>query len=1560
MNRNIPITIFIVTIMIMNLVNIANNIVRLQSQNFYLVAYTYTNQAGSTSIYPGSRNVNIVVDVRYNATPTAVVISGCIELPRGFSITRGYSYCSPPYNLNGSTIDIVRYGDIVEFKYRIDIDSSVSPGTYVLNITISYRLNENVFRDKLSIDITVSRYPEPNILVIDNYWNPSAYPGSEGVYLYLILKNNGTATIINANGVAEFQSSDFIPQQYRFSFSNLGKGSTTTIVIGGISISPTASSQQQYQLLLNLNLTLSTDDNVIYYATWSKYIFVRISSPPPVNIMILDYGAETPRFVSGVKMTRLYMTIQNRDFKNIRSMIATFEIMSMGATFINNSVRSISVVQQPLGYGNSATITSDYVSITSIDRIVVKVLLTIFGDDNGAEFWSTQIYTLTIPISLPSISLNISKAFWTQNEVYPGSQNIGLSVALTNLDIVSIRSATAILEMSENFYPKTIAVSGINIPRGDTYTVTFNGISISNQTLPGPYIFKIRVIGTAYSQDGSFYPIDIQLSFSISVSPIPMKNIVRIIDFGWTSQRAYSGMTNTGIYIYFRVSEPGFYVQNPKITLHLPNQLLFETNNRTSTVVLTGVYRYGETFVAEFSGIDIPDNIYGEYNVVVEINALCTGSASYWCNQLFVIPIKIFLPKLNISIIDIGWQSLTSTEATGASIYVTIQSLSIDQIRNMYISIQLDGICSRFIDNRTMKLATLNRVLNYGEITTVTFSDIVVNCNTIKIPIKIEFYSVNSIGSSTYYRSSMLFNTTIKVISKMNILRISNLRTLLNMQYSPLIPSARGITIEVSLVNTYNYPIAWISILGLRTDNRIKINDVSGSCLTGVAAGGSCIIDILVDIDENALPGIYNISLQIGYMVRDGNTLSRFEDKIDIPIVIANYSYYKPNIDIIEWHWGLQTPVRVVKGQKNVPLTVTIINNGRYPVRGVWTYIKPMNNNIRVIYNSSYCASVLDIGMSCTATVYVDLERASAGIALFNVTIEYRFTSYGTNIGDSITKIVDLYIDEFAGGEGIEIIDSGWYNNWPVYPETENATFTISIVNRWSFRISGIKLELILPKGFTSKGMHNVSTYIGGPINSLQEFSATFIITVGSVKPGRYNALLIADYVVENGYPNTRIIQKFNVSLLVNDVNNSITLISSEWLGVSPEPTTYGALLVVSIRNNFIPSMNGPLLELYLPKGITYSYTNTSTALVPASNIAPSTLYTQLVQQPTQGNILGYLQAVMGSQTVQQSFSKGMILYFYVKLNLNVNNTGEFMAKGYLNFIDHWGCIRRIALDIPIRVFGSSSIVEILSPTTIRIENGTSILVLRLRNRGSAPIYNVYISLAPYVSMLVPQQNVIYVDRIYPNIYYNASFLLVYNPYSISMGTTATYLRYMSVPFIVAIAYKDVLGTLRYFNTSIAVNIEPFVDLRIEGLKAIYSGNRLVVSGTIVNYGIATARSVEARVLIDGSYTSTLVGDIDSASQSAFRLEITTSYVQRCKLVIIYRDEYNIERSIIKPVEITISETITTTIAETSQQQSLNHYIITGLVALFLFVVGFILYRYIRLYMKRLEKSIEI
>ncbi|MEM3980484.1 MAG: hypothetical protein QXF79_04420, partial [Ignisphaera sp.] len=87
-------------------------------QSFILSGYTYKTSANTNTIYPGSRNVILMINVVYNGSSPAYISAGCISLPYGFSIARGYSNCVPAKRPNGSTYVAVEPNDIVLFEYH--------------------------------------------------------------------------------------------------------------------------------------------------------------------------------------------------------------------------------------------------------------------------------------------------------------------------------------------------------------------------------------------------------------------------------------------------------------------------------------------------------------------------------------------------------------------------------------------------------------------------------------------------------------------------------------------------------------------------------------------------------------------------------------------------------------------------------------------------------------------------------------------------------------------------------------------------------------------------------------------------------------------------------------------------------------------------------------------------------------------------------------------------------------------------------------------------------------------------------------------------------------------------------------------------------------------------------------------------------------------------------------------------------------------------------------------------------------------------------------------------
>ncbi|MEM0501227.1 MAG: hypothetical protein QXU24_03600 [Ignisphaera sp.] len=1522
------------------------------NNDFQLITYSYKSSAGTDNIYPGSKNVELNVNIQYIAEKDAIVSSACLQLPNGFTVSRGASYCSSPYSPNNTVVSSVKRNDVVIFRYRLDVGPNVSPGSYPITMVVHYyKVNgESIpYTETIEgITILVEMYPEINIDVIDWYWSPEAYPGSQNVYLYIVLKNVGDSTILQANGIANLQYGTFTPSSIRFRVPTLNKYSTATITLGPISITSAADPSVPYTIELVLDATMSTDDNVVYDSSETKTFTITLTTPSPINLEVLDYGFESVKIVENAVQTRFYVTIINKDFKIVRNIVAYYTILSQGANFVNGTKSAVSIYNQVVNYGDTVTLYSRPINIGMVDRTDIELRLVIFGEDNGAEFWCENRYYFTASIDKPHVNLVVADSYWIDREVYPGSENIRFAVILENYDVVDVRDLVATLEFPSNFYPKIVKLTDIDIPKGSRNMLVFPGISINSNVEAGTYRVRLEVNGIAVVDANTFYKFQNSYTLMVTVSTPPNQTILNVVEYGWLSKKAYVNSIGLRLYAYFMVSTPGFSIQNPMFTVYLPKQMVFQSLTRNSTTIVNGVFSYGQTIYVEVPNIDIIAHDEGVYPIVVRVRGLTTGSQSFWYDGTFSLLLPVSNPRLNVTLVDSGWQNdIVSSTTSGATAYLTLQSLNIDTISSLIIQLEFDGINVRFIDGRNRSITTLAGPINYGSTFTAIFTDIEVNGTHInRIVARVSLIGIiQSYGM--YYRVKEDYIVELCMLPVLKVFVIGAIHTQYGGVYAPLLPSARSISINIDLVNIKTYSISWMRPKAYYTPHIIRVNDISGTCLYGSAPSGTCSLVLNVDVEPSARPYNYTIVIEVEYGIQRGNAIAIYSDVLEIPIAIASYNYYKSGVRPTTWYWGIQTPVRVLEGQRNVPLTVIVTNGGPHPVNGVEVELEPIDKNVTMLNRRAVCTPVLNVGGSCSTTLYVDLSNVSTDRIEFYVNIYYIFTLYGTNISDRTGYNISLYIDRGASGKGLEIVDWGWLNDWPAYPNTNNATYFITAVNNWPYRVSGVKLVLSLPNGFSSKEGDRVTSYIPGPINSLQQFTATFQINIGDIEPGRYDATLMMEYIVETGTPNTAIIEKHPVKILVNDPSDSISVVSVQWIGATPELGTYGAMLAIAIRNNYNPLIKGAILELHLPKGFTYSATNQSYAKIPATNMNVAEYYT-ISPIGYQQTIMNYISQIIQQGSIGQSFEYGSLMYFYVKLNVLIDKPGIYPAKAYLNFIDHWNCIRRIPLEIDITVLGSTKIVDITTPIKVKVVNGTSLLSIGIINIGSSPLYNLYIYLVPYTSMLLPHGNIKYIDFLPPNNVVYISYNLVYNPMAIAMGAAQTYMRYMSVPFGITVVYRDASGFMQYFNTSVSILLEPFIDLRLEDVRAIISGGVLRVSGIVVNYGIATARSVEARINVDGELVRTLVGDIDPASQSAFRIEARVERLPNdVTLSIVYRDEYYIENVLERRISFTV-ETPTTTYIQQGQPLQLNHILVIVAVSLFLLVMALIFYRYMK------------
>lgn len=1536
------------------------------SQSFTLLSYHYKSSANTDEIYPGSRNVELVVEVKYNGLSDAYSVTGCLILPEGFTITREHNSCSPAYTANDTVYEVVRTGDVVLFKYYFDVSGSVEPSTYEFKVKISYRVIVNssttiVSETLRGIYVNVSEYPDIKLSVIDYYWTPTAYPGSAGISLNIVLENEGNATIVNGHLKIALTEFTVKPRTVRVDIGVLDKNERVTITVGNVDISVNAVPGTPYPVIIDANLTARTDDGVIYETNTVTRFEVKIKSPPTLNLKILDFGTTSAYPSNNTRLTCLYFVFQNRDTRAINSITAILTIESPNTTFINGTRRAIVVVNGPYGYGDYITIRSDPLVFNTTSEVKVELTLMIFGSEDGAEFWVTQEYTFLVKIPQRGIDLDVVEAYWDGNRAYPGSAGKTLNIVLLNNDVVDIGDMVLELTLPQGFLPDKVVVDGVGLPHGSYTTIRFNGIDIGEHVKPGLYVLYLTIRGIIREDDGSYHEFNTSLPVMVKVDSYEGA-LFEVVDYGWSSGRAYTTSHNVRAYIELTVKEPVF-VESIVASISLPPQLVSTNGRREFNVTVNGNYGYGQTIRLETIPINVSMSEPGIVPVVYTLRVLVNihGSTT-WVTKQYTTPLTVMEPKLNVTLVDATWANVkTSSESYGATIHVVLQSLSMDGLENIVVVAESPSGEIVFGDGRRISVRIVRGPVGYGDIVSVDIGGVEVHANDSEIPLILTLYAIATLGES-HYKATARINATLKIKEVEEPLVLSRVETVYQGRYTPLLPSAKDVTIRITLLNIEPYTITAMKTNAMLPKG-IVLKGIDGTCPQGVGGGGTCILNLHVDIDDYVAPGIYPVKLNLTYIMRTDTSTNIYSQTIAFNIIVDRIERYLPRPKPIEWYWGTQTPITVFAYDNDAPLTIMIYNPSRYTASGVLVKVKPVNTTVRTLTDTGYCG-VLAPGTSCSNVFHLDLGEVSGGVILLDVLVEYLFTEYGVHVEDEVSYRISLRVEEYAGGRGLELVGYGWANNWPVYPLTENATYTVTLANRWPYPVSGIRIKLELPEGFKPV-MGRGTAYIQGPVQSLNTFTAIFTLTVGDVEPGIYTAKILADYVLETGGPRIRVHEEHNISLIVNSLGEAVTILEPSWKSGSPEPGTYGTLLSIHIRDNGIPSINGPILELWLPEGIYCSLNNESYVRLPPITTTNMEEVLQQVGMVDQEGLEELIASMMGGSQVTGvsgtlRFSEGDIIEFTIPLNILVEDTGVYYANATLNFVDHWGNVRRINFTLPLRIMGSAKIVEVLSPKTLRIINGTGNLTLTLTNKGSSPVYNIYVYMIPKSPIALPVDNVEYVEVLAPGKPVNISFTLRYNPTSIVYGVGGTTLQYSSLPIMLTILYRDVTGKQYLLNTSTSVLLEPFIDVRFsDDVKAELRGNKLVVSGTLVNYGLSSAHSVEVRAIVGERIASSFIGDIDPASQIAFRVELESpGSVDSVKVEALYRDDYNILHIVSKtlPVErIELNVTVTTT-----QQEIISptHVIVIALVALFLGITTLLLYRYLKKHGRRLEETI--
>ncbi|MBS7649272.1 hypothetical protein KEJ17_06505 [Candidatus Bathyarchaeota archaeon] len=927
----------------------------------------------------------------------------------------------------------------------------------------------------------------------------------------------------------------------------------------------------------------------------------------------------------------------------------------------------------------------------------------------------------------------------------------------------------------------------------------------------------------------------------------------------------------------------------------------------------------------------------GLYELRLNITYLKAGIFSF---EIHPIPLTVSpYPTISLGVVDAYFSPTSYPGSVDTNLYVILENTGDNVISSANFNITLPR--NFVIKNPRASTGLVDK----GDRFTLTFSGISIPTNA-----RVGVYNATlyvDAGARTEddvsYSGSASLNVSVRVESPPpeEPIMLASVNTLYNGASAPLLPSAKDIVLRVYLINRLPDAISAMTVnVGL--PNGMDVQDISGTYVNGMTPGGSCFVDLILNIDPGVSAGRYYGRLDVKYLKIVSGSSFLMSQSIYFPVDVESFHSYVSEFALVTVYWGYPDPTPVYSTSRYVPLTIELINEGRYAVHEVVVNASSSPPALlRSIKCSDPCAATLASGGSCTAILYFDINTTALNIPL-KVFVNYTFKEFGTHIKLVRQFKASLPVESYPASESVlSVVDSGWQNSVSVFPKTSNATYQITMANRAPFAISGVNLSLKLPNGMSSRGGNEATAYFEGPIRNLATFTASFTVSVGNIPPGSYRANLTADCIILSGGPGIRHVEQFTLQININDDGSALEPVESRWYEGSVGPNTYGVHLIILIRNVYVDGLRGAVLELHLPEGMRNSADN-------STHVKATPISLQL-QQPLQTqDLANLLSALLSAQQVSpaQVYGRGDILAFMVSLNLFDVKVGNHTIDGRMSYIDAWGSRREIPLKIPVATLGRTEYIEVVMDESLSVRSRCVNTSLTLINRGSSEIYDAYVMVSPYqgTPILIASPVVNYVGKISPGERREIRITLAYNPLGFYPQTGgAASVTYGPVPFMVSIFYRDASGYSRVFNNSITVIVEPFIDLMTRNVRAVGTGSASTVTGIIVNYGSSTAYRVEVELKIDDAVQSSFIGDVDPGAEVAFRLDIN-KYGSSAVLTVKYYNALNELESKESSVNVILQEEAVTQ-PVTTERLPIEIWIIVAGVLAFLAAATIMIYK---------------
>ncbi|MEM3703569.1 MAG: hypothetical protein QXX79_04010 [Candidatus Bathyarchaeia archaeon] len=685
----------------------------------------------------------------------------------------------------------------------------------------------------------------------------------------------------------------------------------------------------------------------------------------------------------------------------------------------------------------------------------------------------------------------------------------------------------------------------------------------------------------------------------------------------------------------------------------------------------------------------------------------------------------------------------------------------------------------------------------------------------------------------------------------------------------------------------------------------------NGSVIKEVSLGTVVTFEYFLDISPNIpsdlLPLNYYLTLNITYLKDSTSTYDLHSDEI----IIEVQPYPEVSLRVVDAYFS---PASYL-GSVDTNLYVVLENNGSSTINSAnFNVTLPVGFTVK---NPRASTGPVNRGDRFTITFTGVSIPLNAQLRAYSATI---CADYSARTEDGVTYSitssfnVTVMVESPPPEEPIMVAAVNTLYNGepaPLLQSAKGVVLRIYLINRLPDTISTMIVNATLPENITVRGVSG--TYINGMGPGGTCFVELTIDVAPEIEVGRHYCSLNITYlrIVSSSSFLMNQTLRFQINIesrhSIIDDSSAIEIVDVRWYEGSVGPNTYGAHLIVFIRNVCIDGLHGAVLELDLPEGICNSADNSSRV-----KATPLSVQLQLPQPLQAQDLVEILNAFLSAQIASpaQVYSRGDILTFMFSLNLFNIEVKNYTLSGRLSYIDMWGGNRKIQLTVPVTVLGKAGYIELAMDKNLRVRSRYVNTSLTLVNHGSSPLYDAYIVISPYqgTPILIASPAVNYVEKIHPGEERLIPVSLAYNPLGFYyQAGAASYLTYGPVPLMVSVFYKDAGGYYRNFNNSVTVTVEPFIELLIRNIRATGTNSSSTVTGIIINYGSSAAYRVEVEVKIGDAVQSENIGDVEPGAEVAFRVDID-KYNSTALLTVRYYNIFNERESKEMGVSITLRE----------------------------------------------------